>query len=157
MAEILCDKVLTGGLDEKATDDFVRLSDLKKRIESKTKIKNCFNEIIQNGAKTNLNTMYDTKNEKKYRVNVMEQNVLSLMSIEDSINDDKRELCELLGKLYKVIDKIDNMQYQELLIYRYICGDKWEVVAKKMDYSYVHVVHRLHPKALEKYLEVIAQ
>ena len=44
---------------------------------------------------------------------------------------------------------------RRLLTYRYICGCTWERVAVKLDLSYVHVVHRLHPKALREIGDII--
>lgn len=36
-----------------------------------------------------------------------------------------------------------------LLIMRYISGRKWESIAATMNYTFYHVVHRLHPQALK--------
>ena len=44
---------------------------------------------------------------------------------------------------------------RRLLTYRYICGCTWERVAVKMNLSYVHVVHRLHPQALREIGDII--
>ena len=46
------------------------------------------------------------------------------------------------------ISAVPSGTLRRLLTYRYICGCTWERTAVKLNMSYVHVVHRLHPKAL---------
>ena len=40
---------------------------------------------------------------------------------------------------------------------RYINGKTWEQVAVQMNYSYVHIVHRMHPAVLRTLQEVLTQ
>ena len=47
--------------------------------------------------------------------------------------------------------------YQTLLYERYINGKTWEQIAVTLNYSFVHVVHRLHPAALRAVQAVIAE
>jgi len=84
----------------------------------------------------------------------LEDCICKIADIEESLQDDISELIELKEKTMKIIDKIDIPEYRSLLIQRYVCGKKWDQVADSMGYSYVHIVNRLHPKALKKLSEI---
>jgi hypothetical protein len=84
----------------------------------------------------------------------VEDCVCKIADIESSLQNDMTELISLKEKAMRIIDRIDIPEYRSLLIHRYICGKKWEQVADSMGYSYVHIVHRLHPKALKKLGEI---
>jgi len=92
-----------------------------------------------------------SKNKKRSKV---EDCVCKIADIEDSVKQDMNRLFELKEKISEIIDKIKEPECKSLLIHRYLCGKKWEQVAEDMGYSYVHVVHRLHPKALKKISEI---
>ena len=46
------------------------------------------------------------------------------------------------------INAVDNSIFRKLLYERYINGKTWEMIAVLLHYSHQHVVHVLHPKAL---------
>lgn len=68
------------------------------------------------------------------------------------------ELIEELGKerlqavkqydeIYKTISMLENKNEREVMVRRYINGDKWEEIAVKMNYGYRHI-HKIHGSAL---------
>lgn len=68
------------------------------------------------------------------------------------------ELIEELGKerlqavkqydeIYKTISILENENEREVMVRRYINGDKWEEIAVKMNYGYRHI-HKIHGSAL---------
>lgn len=65
-------------------------------------------------------------------------------------------LCRLETEIACTIDRLQE-PYRTLLFERYINGKTWEQVAVDMHYSYVHIVHRLHPAALTAVAEIISQ
>ena len=85
----------------------------------------------------------------------VEDCVIRIDTIEQAIATDMDNLMNLTKIISDTIRKISDPKYQTLLNLRYLCGMPWEKVAEVMDYSYVHIVHRLHPKALEKFEEVV--
>ena len=85
---------------------------------------------------------------KKNRSRV-EDCVLKIDSIEKSLKSDMDELIGLKEKATLIINMIDVPEYRSLLIHRYLYGKTWYEVADSMGYSYVHIVHRLHPRALK--------
>jgi DNA-directed RNA polymerase specialized sigma subunit len=88
--------------------------------------------------------------ENKSRI---EENIVRITSIENSIQKDVQKLLTLKDRLSRIIETIGDPTSKTLLSLRYLSGMNWEQVAEFMDYSYVHVVHRLHPKALKKLSE----
>ena len=63
--------------------------------------------------------------------------------------EEEREVLRLLRRdIRSTISHVHRGDLRRLLTYRYICGCSFERVAVKMNYSYFHVVHRLHPRAL---------
>ena len=76
------------------------------------------------------------------------------------IMDLQAELCEAMADLVDVtceisraIQKIENYDYQDLLVKRYVLGKSWEKIADDMNYSEQHI-HRLHGEALKKISDV---
>ena len=68
--------------------------------------------------------------------------------IEREIEEECAAAKELRRDIRKSIAALTSGDLRRLLTYRYICGCTWERVAVKMNYSYFHVVKRLHPRAL---------
>ena len=60
-----------------------------------------------------------------------------------------KELYTYQRKMLKLINHVDDSTYRALLTARYINCETWEQIAIDMNYSYVHIVHRLHPQALD--------
>jgi len=92
--------------------------------------------------------------QRSYKSRV-EDCIVRIDLIEQAIAKDMDKLVNLKTMLHDAIQKISDPKCQTLLSLRYLCGMGWEEVAETMDYSYVHIVHRLHPKALEKFEEVV--
>jgi DNA-directed RNA polymerase specialized sigma24 family protein len=72
------------------------------------------------------------------------------------IMDLQAELCEAMADLVDVtceisraIQKIENYDYQDLLVKRYVLGQSWEKIADDMNYG-IRNVHRLHGEALRE-------
>ena len=58
-------------------------------------------------------------------------------------------------EVQNTIEAVEDETLRVLLYERYINGKTFEAIAVQMNYSYVHIVHRLHPKALESVKDVI--
>ncbi len=64
------------------------------------------------------------------------------------IDERTDELYKIKEEILQAINKVENGTYRTLLIARYIGFKKFEEIATEMNYSYIHVVKNLHPKAL---------
>ena len=114
----------------------VKLEEIKYWREFSTKTGIIFDEVKSGGTR---------KNRSK-----IEESVCKITDIENALKKDMNELIELKETAMRIIDRIDEPEYRFLLIQRYLYGKKWDDVAEVMGYSYGHLVHRMHPRAIEK-------
>lgn len=73
--------------------------------------------------------------------------VAELVDTEQRVSAEVAHLCKLETEIACTIDRMRE-PYRTLLYERYINGKTWEQIAVVMNYSYQHIVHYLHPKAL---------
>lgn len=73
--------------------------------------------------------------------------VADLVDAQRKVSSEVAQLCRIETEVACTIDRMPE-PYRTLLYERYINGKTWEQIAVAMDYSYVHIVHRLHPQAL---------
>ena len=87
------------------------------------------------------------KNEEGQRV-ALDKAVSDLVDAQKEAATELDRLCKLQADIFTTIDGLSSDTYKALLYKRYVLGMTWEQVAVDMGYSYVHIVHRLHPLAL---------
>lgn len=85
----------------------------------------------------------------------LDKAVAELVDAEAKTAAEIDRLTELESEIIGTIGRVPE-PYATLLYERYINGKTWEQVAVDMHYSYVHVVHNLHPKALKTVRDLIA-
>lgn len=73
---------------------------------------------------------------------------------EERTNERVEQLMNLQKEIQSNIARVTDETCRTLLIMRYIGGKSFEKIADTMNYSYFHIVRRLHPKAL-MYIEGI--
>ncbi|MBQ6756500.1 MAG: hypothetical protein IJP43_06115 [Oscillospiraceae bacterium] len=66
----------------------------------------------------------------------------------DKIDAAIAELYNVKTETIGAISRVKDNNLAELLMLYYVNGETWERVAAEMAYSYSHVVHVLHPRAL---------
>lgn len=74
--------------------------------------------------------------------------VARLVDAESRVSDELELLEATERDVISTIGKITDGTLHTLLYERYINGKTWEQIAVVMNYSYQHIVHYLHPKAL---------
>ncbi len=74
----------------------------------------------------------------------------ALHRLSDMLDERIALLWEEQAQTLSVIGRVEDTRLRELLTQRYINGLTWEKVAIEMHYSYKHVTHELHPKALRE-------
>jgi len=124
-----------------------QLLNLHQEISVKKEILSRLREMSQSMSAASFSHVPGSKN-KYSRRSKTENSAVKILSAEENLMQDIKELSALTEKFSSVLDNIDDIRYKELLTYRYICGDTWEQIAEKMDYSYIHVANRLHPQAV---------
>ena len=74
--------------------------------------------------------------------------VARLVDAESRVSDELELLEATEREVIGTIGKITDGTLHTLLYERYINGKTWKQIAVVMNYSYQHIVHYLHPKAL---------
>lgn len=74
--------------------------------------------------------------------------VARLVDAESRVSDELELLEATERDVISTIGKITDGTLHTLLYERYVNGKTWEQIAVVMNYSYQHIVHYLHPKAL---------
>lgn len=66
----------------------------------------------------------------------------------DKINDECARLYFIKSEILETISKVEDNTLNTLLTEFYINGASWEQTAVRINYSYYHTIHVLHPRAL---------
>ena len=75
--------------------------------------------------------------------------LVTYAKLKSDIEEAVKNLYIIKAEILTAINSVENSIYRTLLIERYINFKTWEQIAVDMNYSYVHIVHTLHPRALE--------
>lgn len=65
----------------------------------------------------------------------------------EELKKERLQAVDEYNEIYKTISRLENENEKEVLVRRYINGDKWEEIAIKMNYGYRHI-HKIHGSAL---------
>ena len=87
--------------------------------------------------------------------NTTEKKFVSYAEYDEKIHKRVGELFKVKIEIQHAIEKVDDSVLRTLLFTRYIQHWTWEQIAVDLHYTYTHVVHNLHPKALNKVKELI--
>ncbi len=87
--------------------------------------------------------------------NTSEEKFLNYASYSDMVDSRIDELYAIKQEILAAVNKLSDSTLRTLLIARYINFQTWEQIAVKMNYSYVHIVHNLHPKALNEISKIV--
>lgn len=78
-----------------------------------------------------------------------------LIILEEKLTLQINELARVTAEHLDVINEVEDTTLRALLDGYYINGKTWEQVASDLNYSWVHVVEHLHPKALKAVQQII--
>lgn len=89
------------------------------------------------------------------RRNTTEDRFINYASYSELIDNRIDELYAIKQEILSAISKVNDAVLRTLLIEKYVNFHTWEQIACNMNYSYVHVVHNLHPKALNAISKIV--
>ena len=128
-----------------AKDYLLKERFLDDRINSRTQQIESLNEFAAK-CTTTFSDMPRNPNRGHSRV---EDCVIKIIDLEDSLKKDIEKLVDLKKEIMGVIKAVPNVEYQTLLEKRYLCFITWEQIAVDMNYSMQHI-HRMHSAALKE-------
>ncbi|HBE8721270.1 DUF1492 domain-containing protein [Clostridioides difficile] len=118
---------------------------LDERITSKTQQIASLNDL----ATRCTSTFSDMPRNPNRGGSRLEECILKIIDLEDSLKKDIEKLVDLKSEIMSVIKAVPNVEYQTLLEKRYLCFLNWEQIAVDMNYSMQHL-HRMHSSALKE-------
>ena len=141
-------------------DGYNSLKEVKEWLKRAQNIDKEINALIQEQKKALLsatNTVNNTDSERVQtsRKNTSENKYIGYAAYSELIDKRIDELYEVKQEILSTINKVDDTVLRTLLIEKYINFQTWEQIACNMNYSYVHVVHNLHPKALNAVSKIV--
>ena len=128
-----------------AKDYLLQARYLDERITSKTQQIASLNDL----ATRCTSTFSDMPRNPNHGGSKIEDCVLKIIELEESIKKDIVKLVDLRSEIMAVIKAVPNVEYQTLLEKRYLCFITWEQIAVDMNYSMQHI-HRMHSSALKE-------
>lgn len=84
--------------------------------------------------------------------NTLEETITKIIALEDDINARIDELVDLKGDALNRISNVSDKDQQNILIARYVSGEKWERIAVDLNFS-IAQVYRIHGAALLDFAE----
>lgn len=128
-----------------AKDYLLQARYLDERITSKTQQIASLNDL----ATRCTSTFSDMPRNPNRGGSKIEDCVIKIIELEESIKKDIEKLVDLKSEIMAVIKAVPNVEYQTLLEKRYLCFITWEQIAVDMNYSMQHI-HRMHSSALKE-------
>lgn len=99
-------------------------------------------------------TLSDMPGSATRNVHRMEDVILKIINLEEEIRGDMNDLIDIKQCIMQTIKKLNGVDFQTVLEFRYLCMNQWEQIAVNMGYSLQHIF-RLHDKALKDVWEII--
>lgn len=118
---------------------------LDQRIDSKLEQVDALNALATKAT----STLTDMPKHKSVSTSSLEDIVIKIIDLQQSINQDIDTLVDLKREIIQVIQAVDDKELQTLLEKRYLNYCSWEQIAVEMKYSIQHI-YRLHSRALNK-------
>ena len=79
----------------------------------------------------------------------LEECTQKIMDLQEELCEAMADLVDVTCEISRAIRKINNYDYQDLLVKRYVLGKTWEEIADDLNYG-IRNVHRLHGEALRE-------
>ena len=117
---------------------------IDQRIQSKIEQLASLNDLATRATAT----YSDMPGSGTRRTDKMENAILSIIELENEINEDICKLVDTKRDIVHRINAVENPEYQTLLELRYLCFKTWEQIAVEMHYE-LRWLYRLHRRALD--------
>ena len=127
-----------------AKDFLMRGINLERRVETiKDQIEH-YKSLVNDCSVTYSDSPKSTASNYK-----LEDCTQKIMDLQEELCSTMADLVDVTCEIGKAIQKLDNYDYQDLLVKRYVLGKTWEKIAEDMNYE-LRYIHKLHGKALRE-------
>lgn len=127
-----------------AKDFLMRGINLERRVETIKEQIEHYKALVNDCSVTYSDSPKSTASNYK-----LEECTQKIMDLQEELCSAMADLVDVTCEIGKAIQKLDNYDYQDLLVNRYVLGKTWEKIAEDMNYG-IRNVHRLHGEALRE-------
>ncbi len=127
-----------------AKDFLMRGINLERRVETIKEQIEHYKTLVNDCSVTYSDSPKSTASNYK-----LEECTQKIMDLQEELCSAMADLVDVTCEIGKAIQKLDNYDYQDLLVNRYVLGKTWEKIAEDMNYG-IRNVHRLHGEALRE-------
>lgn len=117
---------------------------IDKQLKSKLEQLSVLREL----ATTTTQPLSDMPGSPNRNTDRMEKAIIKIMDMEKEISEEVDVLLDLKNQIAQCIKKVEDIDCQLILEFRYLCFMSWEDIAVEMNFT-VRNVHILHGKALK--------
>ncbi len=117
---------------------------IDKQLKSKLEQLSVLREL----ATTTTQPLSDMPGSPNRNIDRMEKAIIKIMDMEKEISEEVDALLDLKNQIAQCIKKVEDIDCQLILEFRYLCFMSWEDIAAEMNFT-VRNVHILHGKALK--------
>lgn len=104
--------------------------------------------VLRELATTTTQPLSDMPGSPNRNIDRMEKAIIKIMDMEKEISEEVDALLDLKNQIAQCIKKVEDIDCQLILEFRYLCFMSWEDIAAEMNFT-VRNVHILHGKALK--------
>lgn len=130
-------------LSQRAKDYFAQIRKTDRLIQRLTDTVN----TLQSGLTSQSYELKPDKVQTSGAKDTLGETIVKIMSLEDDINARIDELVDMKQEAFTMINRIPDLDQQNILIGRYIQLKKWEDIALELNFS-IQWVYELHGKGL---------
>ena len=127
-----------------AKDFLMRGINLERRVETIKEQIEHYKALVNDCSVTYSDSPKSTASNYK-----LEECTQKIMDLQEELCSTMADLVDVTCEIGKAIQKLDNYDYQDLLVMRDVLGKPWEKIAEDMNYG-IRNVHRLHGEALRE-------
>jgi len=118
---------------------------IDKQLKSKLEQLN----VLRNLATTTTQPLSDMPGSPNRNIDRMDKAIIKIVEMEQEISEEVDKLVTLKREIAQCIKRVDDIDCQLILEFRYLCFMSWEDIAIEMNCT-VRNIHILHGKALKK-------
>ena len=130
-------------LSQRAKDYFAQIRKTDRLIQRLTDTVN----TLRSGLTSQSYKLKPDKVQTSGAKDTLGETIVKIMSLEDDINARIDELVDMKQEAFTMINRIPDLDQQNILIGRYIQLKKWEDIALELNFS-IQWVYELHGKGL---------
>jgi hypothetical protein len=127
-----------------AKDFLMRGINLERRVDTIKEQIEHYKSLVNDCSVTYSDSPKSTASNYK-----LEECTQKIMDLQEELCEAMADLVDVTCEISRAIQKIENYDYQDLLVKRYVLGEPWEKIATNLGYE-LRYIHKLHGRALQE-------